>query len=139
MSIATPDLLNAISDLATIREMKVAVSVTSQCGLITAVTTMIGGLIAGPPGIGIGGLVGTVAACYHSNGKFKSVPEILMTEASPEQKEKLADAVRNVLTAENILTLVQLAATIQNNRMLLDTIQKVVRDFLTSDMGYCIS
>lgn len=75
-------------------------------------------------------------ACYHSNGKFKSVPQILMTEASPEQKEKLADAVRNVLTAENIITLVQLAATIQNNRLLLDTIQKVVRDFLTSDMGY---
>ena len=75
-------------------------------------------------------------ASYHASGKFKSVPEILATEASAEQREKLADAIRNILTAENIMTLVQLAATIQSNKAIMDMIQKVVRDFLTTDMGY---
>ena len=54
MSIATPDLINAIMDLAAIREMKIAVSVTAQCGLITSFTTIAGGLIGGPPGIALG-------------------------------------------------------------------------------------
>lgn len=54
MSIATQELLDVVAELATIREMKVALNVTAQCGLMAAVSTMIGGLIAGPPGIAVG-------------------------------------------------------------------------------------
>lgn len=54
MAIATQDLLSAIADLSSIKEMRIAVSVSGQCGLITAVTTFAGGLLGGPPGIAIG-------------------------------------------------------------------------------------
>ncbi|KAL7298010.1 hypothetical protein TKK_0009018 [Trichogramma kaykai] len=139
MAIATQDLLEAISDLTTIREMKVALNVSTQCGLIVGATTFLGGLLGGPTGIAAGGILGTFMSSYHANGKFKSVPEILATEATPAQKEKLAEALKKILTKENIFTLVQLAATIQSDRALLDAIQNVVRQFVTADMGYkCI-
>lgn len=87
-----------------------------------------------------GGLLGTFFASYHANGKFKSVPEILLNEATEEQKEKLATAIRNVLSVENIITLVQFATMIQNDRLLMEAIKTVVQNFIMADMGYtCIS
>lgn len=84
-------------------------------------------------------MLGTVLSSYHASGKFQSVPEILAQHATERQKEKLADALRNLLTAEHIMTVVQLIAAAQNNALLMQSIQKVVRDFLASDMGYnCI-
>lgn len=53
-NIATQDLLNAVSDLTTIREMKIALNISLQCGLITSLSTIAGGLIGGPPGIAVG-------------------------------------------------------------------------------------
>ncbi|XP_023246825.1 protein C19orf12 homolog isoform X1 [Copidosoma floridanum] len=158
MSLATPELLNAIADLSSIREMKVAVNLSAQCGLIVGAITAVGGILGGPPGIALGncteisslfiyfikllllagGLLGTGLASYHAGGKFKSVPEILAQEATPEQKEKLATALRNLLNAQNIFTVLELAATMQNNRLLMEAVSKVIREFFMSDMGYCI-
>ncbi|KAJ8688379.1 hypothetical protein QAD02_024174 [Eretmocerus hayati] len=139
MSLATPDILNAISDLAKIREMKIALNVSAQCGLIASISTMLGGLVGGPRGIAIGGSLGTALAYFHGNGKFKSVPEILANDATPQQKEKLADAIRNLVTPENIFTIIQFTAALQNNQFLMEQVIKLVRNFLMSDMGYnCI-
>lgn len=86
-----------------------------------------------------GGLLGTALASFHANGKFKSVPEILNQEATPEQKEKLARAIRNILKAENITILLNLAITLQANDALRDKILKTVLEFLNNDLGYrCI-
>lgn len=54
MALATPQLLEAISDLTTIQEMKVAVNTSLQCGTITCLSTIAGGLLGGPAGIALG-------------------------------------------------------------------------------------
>lgn len=138
MSLATPELLNAVFEIATIKEMKIALNVSTQCGIITSLITVAGGLIGGPPGIAVGGLIGTALASYHASGKFKSVHEILLTEATADQKEKLASALRNLLTAENILTVIQFAATINSDRLLLEAVKKCVQNFVSKDMGYYV-
>lgn len=75
----------------------------------------------------------------YASGKFKSVPEILKNEATPEQQERLAHALRNLFSAENILTIAQLIATVESNKFLLDAIGQLVTEFLMSDMGYSIA
>ncbi|XP_058798581.1 protein C19orf12 homolog [Phymastichus coffea] len=136
MFIETKELFDVIVELSTIKEMKVALNTTVECGVVAAISTMIGGLVAGPPGIAAGGLVGTLISSCHANGKFKSVPEILMKDTTQQQKEKLANALRNFLTKENIITIVQLITASQNNPLLLQSIKKIVRDFLMTNMGY---
>lgn len=53
-TLASPDLLAAISDLAKIKEMKVALSTSGRCGMIAFLATTAGGLAAGPAGIAVG-------------------------------------------------------------------------------------
>lgn len=54
MSISTTELLEVISDVSAIREMRVTVKVTTTCAIIAACSTFVGGLVAGPIGIAAG-------------------------------------------------------------------------------------
>ena len=54
MSLATGDLLKIVSELSTIKEMKIALNVSAQCGVIASLCTVVGGLLSGPPGIAVG-------------------------------------------------------------------------------------
>lgn len=88
----------------------------------------------------IGGLLGTLGASYYANGinNFKSIPEILRDDATPEQREKLVIAIKDIMSAENLYTLTAFVAALSNDVMLKETISQVVREFLRSDMGLSV-
>ncbi|XP_058804496.1 protein C19orf12 homolog [Phymastichus coffea] len=136
MSIPTSELLEAISEVSSIQEMKVTVKVTATCAIIAACSTLVGGLIAGPFGIAAGGLIGTAAAFSYGHGKFKSVPQVLAQDATPEQREKLAKAIRSILNARNILVVAQFVEAMRTDEKLLQDVKLVIRDFLKKAMGY---
>ncbi|XP_043472968.1 protein C19orf12 homolog [Leptopilina heterotoma] len=134
-SLPTRDLLWEISNLAVMKEMKVALKETTKSGFLVGGAVMLSGLFAGPPGILIGGVAGSCLAAYLAQNKFKTVPEIFNEDLTDEQKEKLADELRKCLTAQNIFTIVELGLRLQNNDLLMEAIVQIVRQFITSDLA----
>lgn len=79
-------------------------------------------------------MAGSCLAAYLSQGKFKTVTEIVNEDLTEEQKEKLADEVRKCLTAQNIFTIAEFALRLQSNDLLLEAVVQIVRQFITSDL-----
>ncbi|XP_071959636.1 protein C19orf12 homolog isoform X2 [Antedon mediterranea] len=88
MPVSADELIRLLSVLAEEENLRVTVKETMKAGVMAGTGATIGGLMGGPLGIAVGGTCGSLVAAYMTNGKFKSVPQILQ-EMSPEQKERL--------------------------------------------------
>ena len=55
------------------------------------------GLLAGPVGLALGGAVGGCLAAWLSHGKYKSLPEVILS-LKAEDKQRLVEKARSVLT-----------------------------------------
>lgn len=64
----TSELMNALAILADNEELKVTLKQSGKGGLICGAMCMIGGILAGPPGLLVGGALGSVAAFAHGKG-----------------------------------------------------------------------
>ncbi|KAJ9584244.1 hypothetical protein L9F63_021406 [Diploptera punctata] len=97
MPINTREILNAVSQLTADRNVKVAVRESLKGGCITGGAAVLGGLLLGPPGLALGGIVGGCTAAAMSNNKFKSVPRVIAEDMTSAQRDSLARSVYNVL------------------------------------------
>ncbi|XP_033117265.1 protein C19orf12 homolog isoform X2 [Anneissia japonica] len=88
MPVSADELIRLLSVLAEEENLRVTVKETMKAGVMAGTGATIGGLMGGPLGIAVGGTCGSLFAAYMTNGKFKSVPQILQ-EMKPEQKQKL--------------------------------------------------
>lgn len=59
-------------------------------------------------------------------GQFKPVPEILKNDLTAKQKKEMMDAIRQLLTAENIMTV----AMLMTERGVLEALVKLISNFL---------
>ena len=70
MPINTKELLEAVAMLTDEQNMRVALKHSGKGALIGATGCFVGGLVAGPIGIAIGGTLGACSAAYMSQGKL---------------------------------------------------------------------
>ncbi len=57
----------------------------------------VGGMIAGPPGLAIGGAIGGCLAYIFGEGKFRPVSHVIMYEMKEEEKQQLVASVQNII------------------------------------------
>nr|CAH7719265.1 unnamed protein product [Callosobruchus chinensis] len=106
-------LIEACRVLAEQDELKVAVKEASKGALFAGMGAFCGALLGGPPGLAIGGTLGSIyGACRAQN--FKSVVVILKDELTDEQKQRLSQSLEGILSSvsqEDVATLVTLIVT----------------------------
>ncbi|XP_071532380.1 protein Nazo-like isoform X1 [Panulirus ornatus] len=93
MPINTQEVLSVVEQLCEEENLRVAFKESLKGGAIAGSSTVIGGLLAGPLGLALGGAVGGLTAAFLSQGKFKSVASIIRNDLTPAQKERLANSV----------------------------------------------
>ncbi|KAG4068743.1 hypothetical protein HA402_002434 [Bradysia odoriphaga] len=91
MVLNTNDLFDAIAILSQERNMRVTVKHSAKGALICGASCFVGGLVAGPVGMAVGGTVGGISAWKMSQGQFKPVSEIIRNDLTVQQKEKLME------------------------------------------------
>ena len=95
MPVCAGQLQLVLAILADEDQLKVSVKGADYGGVVAGVTTTIGGLIAGPAGLLVGGALGGVLA-YASAGDFKRVSQVIK-EMNPRQRQLLYDAMRDIV------------------------------------------
>ncbi|XP_012278065.1 protein C19orf12 homolog isoform X2 [Orussus abietinus] len=130
MYIPTESLLCEVCKLLDHQNIKVSVYESTKAGIITGVATVVGGLLIGPTGLILGGVVSFVMASINQ-GKFRSVADIIKNDLSSDEKEKLAEALRNCLTIRNIVTLQALINNLQSDDALERILEVVVKEFFS--------
>ena len=95
MPVSAVQLQQVLAILADQDQLKVTVRASGYGGVVACVTTTIGGLIAGPAGLLVGGALGGVLA-YASAGDFKPVSDVIK-EMTPLQRQLLYNAMRDIV------------------------------------------
>ena len=95
MPVSAVELQRVLAILADEDQLKVSVKGAGFGGVVAGVTTTIGGLIAGPAGLLVGGALGGVLA-YANAEDFKPVSQVVK-EMNAHERQLLYDATRDVV------------------------------------------
>lgn len=95
MPISVTDLQRVMTILSDEDQLKVTVKSSAYGGVIAGITTTVGGLIAGPPGLLVGGAVGGALA-YSSAGNFKPVSQVLK-DMNAHERQLLYDNMKDII------------------------------------------
>ena len=95
MPISAVELQRVLAILADEDQLKVSVKGAGYGGVVAGVTTTIGGLIAGPAGLLVGGALGGVLA-YANAEDFKPVSQVVK-EMNAHERQLLYGATRDIV------------------------------------------
>ncbi|XP_003707149.1 protein Nazo [Megachile rotundata] len=128
----TSSILEEVSKLEAVKKIQVSVNSSIKYGAMVGIATVVSGILAGPVGITAGGILSSCVAGLMSQGEFKSVTYILLYETSPQEKEKLAQLIREQLNSKNINTMRDFILNIQNSVELQMLIVQLITGFVTN-------
>ncbi|RZC37967.1 hypothetical protein BDFB_011467 [Asbolus verrucosus] len=128
-------MLRVCEILAEQEELRVATNETFKGACCAFAGAVVGGLLGGPVGLGVGSAAGGAVAAYRSKGKFKSVVHIIANEMPETEKQRLAEAVNNVVRSIDATDVIALITMINANNMLKSAVLKIIKDCVTQDMG----
>lgn len=97
MPVDTQEVVNVLAQLSEQENLKVTVRESAKGACIVGGTAFAGGLVGGPVGLAVGGVLGSFASLVYGRGKYKSVAEIIMFDMTPAQKQRLAVSVQNAI------------------------------------------
>lgn len=80
MPINQRELLQAVSQISELQSMRVTIRQSGKWGLITGAAVFGGGLLLGPTGLALGGIIGGCAGALKSRGNF--IIEFLITKSN---------------------------------------------------------
>ncbi|NXI76120.1 CS012 protein, partial [Rhipidura dahli] len=132
MPVRIDDVMNLLVHVASTKGMKAAVTHSGRGALLTGASAFVGGLVAGPPGIAAGGVVGGLLG-WITSGDFKPVPQILM-ELPASERQKLCNEVMAVIKNLNWIDAAQLVALIMANSALKEKVVGVLINYLSKEL-----
>ena len=95
MPLSMVEVQRVMAVLADEDQLKVTVKSSAYGGVVAGVTTTVGGLLAGPPGLLIGGAVGGLLA-YKSAGNFRPVSQII-NDMNAHERQLLYDTIKDII------------------------------------------
>ncbi|XP_020811766.1 protein C19orf12 homolog [Drosophila serrata] len=135
---STQELISALSILADNENVQVTFQESAKGAAICAISALVGGLLMGPRGLAVGGSIGAIAAYGLTEGKFKSLGEIIMNELSESEREALKDHVVNAITNVRPIDAVKVVGLILSNEDIGNVALNAVKSFATERMGLTI-
>lgn len=95
MPVSQSDLQRVIAVIADEDELKATVKGSVQGGLVAGLSTTVGGLLAGPAGLFIGGVIGGAIA-YSTAESFKPVSQII-NNLDAHRRQLLYDYMKDII------------------------------------------
>lgn len=95
MPLSMVEVQRVMAVLADEDQLKVTVKSSAYGGVVAGVTTTVGGLLAGPPGLLIGGAVGGLLA-YKSAGNFRPVSQVI-NDMNAHERQLLYDTMKDII------------------------------------------
>ncbi|KAM3843007.1 protein C19orf12 homolog [Diretmus argenteus] len=128
------DIMRLCCDISANQQVKVAVQHATRGAIVAAGTAFVGGILAGPAGIAVGGAVGGLLGAWLTSGQFKPLPQILM-ELPPNQQQKLYSDIMAVLGNLDWTDMAQLAALVMGNAKLKQQVTAALLSYITKELG----
>jgi len=88
--------MKLVTDMMGDRQIKVTVKQSVKGAMVVGACSFLGGLVAGPVGLAVGGASGGVAAAFMTSGTFKSVTQVL-NELPYERKRQIAIEIQSIM------------------------------------------
>ncbi|XP_050292746.1 protein C19orf12 homolog [Anthonomus grandis grandis] len=127
------NLIEVCSTLAEQENLKVTITSSAKGALYVGAATFIGGVLGGPLGMAAGGVLSSLSVAFSSQGKFKSVVQII-AEMSEEQQVRLATSVQNAIKSVRPEELVGLLSLVMTNATLKEAILLEIGSFLKREL-----
>ena len=136
MVIKYEDILKVIATLGDDENLKITIKQSAKGGLIAGVSCAVGGLIAGPPGLAVGGAAGGCLAAYLAGNSFKPLSAVILYDMKPIDQKGLVDAVQNVIQNVDVMDAMELIALIQGSNALKAKVLREIQTYCTKQMNY---
>ncbi|XP_077419293.1 protein C19orf12 homolog [Vanacampus margaritifer] len=133
MSPRVDDVMRLCCDISAHEQIKVAVKGSAKGALMAGGSAFVGGLVGGPPGIAVGGVLGSLLAGWLSSGHFRPLTQIL-AELPPAQRDKLYEDVSAVLAGLNWTDAAQLVALVTGNATLQQQVLAALLNYVTKEL-----
>lgn len=134
MPINTRELMEAVGTLTDREGMKVTLKSSVKGAAVCGTACFVGGLVAGPVGLAVGGTIGAISAGYMSRGKFQPVSHIIMHEMSEREREKLKDHIVAALSEFHPTDIAVLLPLLMGNLTAQRAVLNTVASFITNEM-----
>ncbi|XP_053694327.1 protein C19orf12 [Sabethes cyaneus] len=134
MPINTRELMEAVGVLTDRENVRVAVRSSAKGAAICGATCFVGGLLAGPVGLAVGGTLGAVGAGMMSRGKFRPVSEIILVEMSDRERERLKGHIVAALAEFHPTDMAVLLPLMMGSVGAQQAILRTVVSFITNEM-----
>ncbi|XP_051918762.1 protein C19orf12 homolog [Hippocampus zosterae] len=128
------DVMRLCCDISSHEQIKVAVKGSAKGALMAGGGAFVGGLVGGPPGIAVGGVVCSLLAAWMSSGQFRPLAQIL-AELPPAQRDQLCRDVSAVLAGLNWTDAAQLVALVTGNATLQQRVLAALLNYVTRELG----
>ena len=136
MVIKYEDILKVISTLCDDENLRITVKQSAKGGLIAGVSCAVGGLIAGPPGLAVGGAAGGCLAAYWAGNSFKSLSTVILYEMKPIDQKALVNAIQNIIQNVDAMDAIELLALLQGSNALKAKILSEVTTYCQQQLNY---
>ncbi|XP_052865005.1 protein C19orf12 homolog isoform X5 [Anopheles cruzii] len=133
MAINTSQLLDAVGTLTDKQSMRVTLKGSTKGAIVAGSGTFLGGMLAGPIGLLIGGTLGGLAA-YAMSNDFKPVSHIIKHELTVQEQERLKERILGALAEFGSRDLVVILPLLMGNASAQQAVLSTVISFLTKDM-----
>lgn len=134
MPIDHRELLSVVATVCENEHVTVTVRESCKGGIIAGMSTVIGGIALGPIGLAFGGIVGGLTAAWVSQGKFKSLAEVIREDLTPHQRASLANRIEHALRDFQIQDLAILLPLLMENANIQQAVIRTVISFLEHEM-----
>ncbi|KAI3376748.1 hypothetical protein L3Q82_000347 [Scortum barcoo] len=127
------DVMRLCCEISAHDQIKVAVKNSTKGAVVAGGSAFVGGLLAGPPGIAVGGAVGGLLGSWLTSGQFKPLPQILM-ELPPNEQKKLYTDIMAVLGNLNWMDAAQLIALVMGNATLQQQVTAALLNYVSKEL-----
>ncbi|NXC27452.1 CS012 protein, partial [Campylorhamphus procurvoides] len=128
------DVMELLNHLAQVKEMKATFGHAKWGAVLAGASAFLGGTIAGPTGIVVGGAIGGLLGAWMSSGQFKPVPQILL-ELSPTERKKLCEEALGVIRNLDWTDARHLIALVMKNDFVQEKLIEVLHNYLHKWLG----
>ncbi|XP_041641508.1 protein C19orf12 homolog isoform X2 [Cheilinus undulatus] len=127
------DVMRLCCEISAHEQIKAAVKNSTKGAMVAGGAALMCGMLAGPPGIAVGGAVGGLFGAWLTSGQFKPLPQILM-EMPPNQQNKLYNDVVAVLGNLDWTDAAQLIALVMGNATLQQQVTAALLNYITKEL-----
>ncbi|XP_068159231.1 protein Nazo-like [Drosophila tropicalis] len=134
MPIDTEELIEAIAVLVDNNQIRATFEESAKGAAVVGITTLLGGLLLGPRGLALGGVVGGAVAYAMADDSFRPLGEIILNDLTDTQREQLVQHVTKAVQDVHPTDLAMLLPLIMSNVPVQLTVLNTVKSFAQTNL-----